>query len=142
MRKTASLIACFTLAAAAYAYAQSPNPSAPAPSGHTEAQHHHPLPAAAEDTSKQTLDDNSLSSQAFRDANARMHAAMDIKMTGDADLDFVRGMIAHHQGAVDMAKILLVYGKDDELRRLAQSIVKDQEREIAQMQAWLKKRGG
>lgn len=136
MRKTASLIACFTLAAAAYAYAQSPSQN-----GHTEAQHHHPLPAAAEDISKQTLDDNSPSSQAFRDANARMHAAMDLKMTGDADLDFVRGMIAHHQGAVDMAKILLVYGKDDEMRRLAQNIVKDQEREIAQMQAWLKKRG-
>ena len=78
------------------------------------------------------------STKAFEDANAKMHAGMSIAFTGDADIDFVRGMIAHHQGAVDMAEILLKYGKDDEMRKLAQSIIADQQREIAQMQAWLK----
>jgi Domain of unknown function (DUF305) len=78
------------------------------------------------------------STKAFEEANAKMHAGMSIAFTGDADIDFVRGMIAHHQGAVDMAEILLKFGKDDEMRKLAQSIIADQQREIAQMQGWLK----
>ena len=54
--------------------------------------------------------DTSASSQAFAGANAKMHGGMDITFTGNADVDFVRGMIAHHQGAIDMAKIELEYG--------------------------------
>lgn len=131
MWKAASLLACLILAAASFAYAQSSTPG-------SHGAHHQAAPAAGAHSAHDQPDgDNSPSSQAFREANARMHAAMDIKMTGDADLDFVRGMIAHHQGAVDMAKILLSYGKNKEMRRLAESIIADQEREIAQMQAWL-----
>jgi hypothetical protein len=85
--------------------------------------------------------DNSPASAAFRAANDRMHKGMDIAFTGDADADFVRGMIPHHQGAVDMAKIVLAFGKDAELRKLAQEIVAAQEKEIAFMQEWLKKSG-
>jgi uncharacterized protein (DUF305 family) len=48
-------------------------------------------------------------------------------------------MIPHHQGAIDMAKVELAHGKDAELRKMAQKIVDDQEKEIAQMQEWLKK---
>jgi uncharacterized protein (DUF305 family) len=58
-------------------------------------------------------------------------------MGGDADRDFVMMMIPHHQGAVDMAKALLLYGKDPELRNLAQQIVTDQQNEINIMTAWL-----
>lgn len=58
-------------------------------------------------------------------------------MTGDPDQDFVNMMIPHHQGAVDMAKTLLLYGKDPELRNLAQQIVTDQQNEINIMRAWL-----
>ena len=65
------------------------------------------------------------------DANARMHAGMDVPFTGDADKDFARMMIAHHQGAIDMATAELRYGKDQRLRRLAQGIIVEQQQEIA-----------
>lgn len=58
--------------------------------------------------------------------------------TGDPDHDFVTMMIPHHQGAVDMAKVLLLYGKDRELRKLAQRIIRNQRHEILVMKAWLK----
>ncbi len=71
----------------------------------------------------------------------KMHAGMMVGYTGDADVDFVKGMLPHHQGAVDMAKIELQYGKDPELRKLAEDIVKAQESEIAFMNSWLAKHG-
>jgi uncharacterized protein (DUF305 family) len=79
------------------------------------------------------------STAAYRAANDKMHAGMDIAYTGDADVDFMRGMIPHHQGAIDMAKIVLKHGKDPAIRKLAQDIIAAQEREIGEMQAWLKK---
>lgn len=83
--------------------------------------------------------DTGPSSLAFRGINAKMHAAMDIAFTGNADVDFVKGMIPHHEGAVDMAKTVLAFGKDLEVRKLAEEIVKAQESEIALMREWLKK---
>jgi uncharacterized protein (DUF305 family) len=50
-------------------------------------------------------------------------------------------MIPHHQGAVDMAKTVLAFGKDAEVRKLAEEIIRAQESEIALMQEWLKKNG-
>ncbi len=68
-----------------------------------------------------------------------MHEAMSaVKPTGDADIDFVEGMIPHHQGAIDMAKVVLEKGKDPEIKKLAEGIVKAQESEISMMQDWLK----
>ena len=83
--------------------------------------------------------DNSPSSLAFHGINMKMHKGMDIAFTGNADVDFVKGMIPHHEGAVDMAKTVLAFGKDPAIRTLAESIVKAQETEIAQMKAWLAK---
>lgn len=85
--------------------------------------------------------DQGPSSKAFAEANARMHAGMDLEFSGDADVDFVKGMIAHHQGAVEMAQIVLKYGKDEELRTLATQIIAAQEPEIKFMQEWLAKQG-
>jgi uncharacterized protein (DUF305 family) len=59
-------------------------------------------------------------------------------MTGDPDHDFAAMMIPHHQGAVDMAKAELLYGKDPVLRRLAQEIIVTQEQEIEVMRLRLK----
>jgi hypothetical protein len=83
--------------------------------------------------------DTGPASQAFRAINEKMHRGMDIAFTGDADVDFVRGMIPHHEGAVDMAKTVLAFGKDPEIRKLAEEIVRAQETEIAQMKGWLER---
>jgi len=85
--------------------------------------------------------DTGPASTAYAAANAKMHAAMDITFTGDADVDFVNGMIAHHQGAIDMAKIVIEHGKDADIRKLAEEIVAAQEGEIALMRDWLAKHG-
>jgi hypothetical protein len=69
----------------------------------------------------------------------KMHMAMGaIKRSGNADVDFVRLMLPHHQAAIDMAKTQLLYGKDAQMRRLAQEIITDQQSEIELMQRWLK----
>jgi hypothetical protein len=67
----------------------------------------------------------------------RMHAGMDAVPSGDADRDFMRMMIPHHQGAIDMALVLLKYGRDEKLKRLAQSIVVEQGLEITYMRTLL-----
>lgn len=75
----------------------------------------------------------------YKAAMDKMHSEMMAqKNTGDADIDFVRGMIPHHQAAIDMAKVLLEYGKDPKMRKLAESIIAAQEKEIAEMENWLK----
>jgi len=69
----------------------------------------------------------------------KMHGAMAaIAPSGATDVDFVRLMLPHHQAAIDMAKTQLLYGKDPQMRRLAQEIITDQQSEIELMQLWLK----
>ena len=71
----------------------------------------------------------------------KMHMAMEaVKRSGDSDVDFVRLMLPHHQAAIDMAKTQLLYGRDPQMRRLAQEIITDQQLEIELMQRWLKQR--
>ncbi|WID99155.1 DUF305 domain-containing protein [Bosea vestrisii] len=81
------------------------------------------------------------STKAYLAANDRMHKDMMVKFTGDADVDFMRGMIPHHQGAIEMAKIVLEHGKDPQVRKLAEEVIKAQDGEIAMMKKWLADRG-
>ncbi len=77
---------------------------------------------------------------ALKAANDKMHKDMDIAYTGDADIDFLRGMIAHHQGAIDMARVVITHGKDAKIRKLAQDIITAQDTEITMMKQWLSKK--
>lgn len=72
----------------------------------------------------------------------KMHVAVaSVESSGSSDADFVRLMLPHHQAAIDMARTQLLYGKDPQMRRLAQEIITDQQSEIELMHLWLKQRG-
>src|SRR5512133_3172734 len=66
-------------------------------------------------------------------AMTKMMAAMEITPSGDVDRDFVAMMVPHHQGAIDMALVELLYGRDEQFKRLAQEIIVTQQQEIAAM---------
>ena len=99
-----------------------------------------PFNARAEDSMK--MDHSKMPhdvTDIYAGAMDKMHKdMMAVKPTGDADVDFVRGMIPHHQGAIDMAKVVLKEGKDPEIKKLAEGIIEAQESEIKQMNDWLK----
>jgi uncharacterized protein (DUF305 family) len=83
------------------------------------------------------------STRAFKAADDKMMRDMSApEYTGDADKDFVAHMIPHHQGAIEMAQVELKYGKDPQLKHLAQNIIKAQHDEIAFMRRWQAKHGG
>jgi uncharacterized protein (DUF305 family) len=93
------------------------------------AQMNHDMAAAATDDP---------AAAGYQAAMDKMHRdMMAMQYTGNADADFVRAMIPHHQAAIDMAKVLLEYGKDPELRKLAQNVISAQEKEIEEMENWL-----
>ena len=68
----------------------------------------------------------------------KMMNDMAVKPTGDVDVDFVAMMVPHHQGAIDMAKVELQYGKDPMLKMMAQDIVTSQQKEMDEMKTWQK----
>jgi uncharacterized protein (DUF305 family) len=76
----------------------------------------------------------------FQKAMDKMHKDMMIKPSGSIDIDFLKAMIPHHQGVVDMSEELIKKSKDAELKAFAQKMIDDQKAEIKMMQDWLKKR--
>ena len=84
------------------------------------------LPAAAESVQAAFAAENAA-------AMDKMMTGMDVKPSGDVDHDFTAMMIPHHQGAIEMAQAELRYGRNEQLRRIAQEIIVDQQQEIAAM---------
>ena len=82
-------------------------------------------------------DGDAESTKAFKQADMKMMKDMAVPYTGDTDIDFRTKMIPHHQGAIDMAKVALQYAKDPATKAMAEAIIAAQEKEIAEMQAWL-----
>jgi uncharacterized protein (DUF305 family) len=76
----------------------------------------------------------------FQKAMDKMHKDMMIESSGNIDIDFLKGMIPHHQGAIDMSEELIKKSKDPELKAFAQKIIDAQKAEIKMMQDSLKKR--
>ncbi|WP_441708984.1 CopM family metallochaperone [Hyphomicrobium sp. 2TAF46] len=81
------------------------------------------------------------SSMALNGIMMKMQQDMAMTYTGNTDIDFVKGMIPHHQSAVDMARTVLAFGKDPDVKKMAEGVIKAQESEIAWMKEWLKKQG-
>lgn len=79
--------------------------------------------------------------RAFKAVHAGMMRSMAVPYTGDPDVDFRIQMIPHHQGAIDMARVAMDHAKDPWTRQLAEAVIVEQGREIAEMQAWLGRRG-
>ncbi len=84
---------------------------------------------------------DSASTKEYKATMMRMMQSMPMSFTGDADVDFMRQMKAHHQGAIDMAKVVLANGKDPAVKKLATEIVSAQEKEIKTIDQWLKAKG-
>ena len=85
-------------------------------------------------------DNDTTSTTGYKSAIMKMMQAMP-KFSGDADVDFMMQMRLHHQAAIDMANVALANGKDADAKKLAQDVVTAQEKEIATITAWLKKKG-
>lgn len=78
----------------------------------------------------------------LNESMAKMHSKMNAGLNEkDPDLSFVVGMLPHHEGAVEMAEIVLKYGEDEEIKKLAKAIIKAQAEEIKFMQEYLAKKG-
>ena len=83
---------------------------------------------------------DSAATRSFKEANERLHQAMNINWSDKADADFIRLMIAHSEGAVAMARIELDQGSNPEARALAEDMIRNRDAEILRMRIWLAQR--
>lgn len=126
---TGVLIATGALIATGVLFAISPTASALGPGGVEHASR-----------GKFTVSTNKPFDALMKEAMALMHRGMaSAKPTGDPDIDFCSVMVPHHEGAVNMARVLLLYGRDKAVRNFAQKIIANQTNEIRLMERLLKK---
>ncbi|OEZ63356.1 DUF305 domain-containing protein [Duganella sp. HH105] len=123
----------FRIAAAAGALALA---LAAPPAGAQEHSHHHGAAAPPVFVASTAKPFAALMDDAMAVMDAGMRQA---PMNGVSEHDFATMMIPHHQGAVDMAKALLLTTRDPVLRNLALGIIAEQQNEIKLMQAWLQR---
>jgi len=76
--------------------------------------------------------------QGYKQSMDTMNQAMMKPMTGNVDQDFAQMMIAHHQGAIDMARVEVQYGADPALKQMAQTVIDEQGKEIDALKQWQK----
>ncbi|KQP61617.1 DUF305 domain-containing protein [Methylobacterium sp. Leaf108] len=112
-----------------------------APAGGVPATHDadHDADMAKMIDAMKTSPGDTASTLAYKAADMAMMHDMHVPYTGDPDVDFRTHMIPHHQGAIAMAKVALQHAKDPQTKRLAEQIIADQDKEIAQMRDWLAK---
>lgn len=79
------------------------------------------------------------STKDFKRAHMNMMKEMHMEFTGNADVDFAKSMMRHHEGGIEMAKLQLKHGKDPEMRKMAEKLIKEQGQDTKEFQAWLKK---
>ena len=82
---------------------------------------------------------DSQSAKDFKQAHMNMMKDMNMEFTGNADVDFAKSMIKHHEGGIEMAKLQLKHGKDPEMRKMAEKVIKEQGQDNKEFEAWLKK---
>lgn len=134
---TALLLSGFVSAAAAQdskpmAMAATPLPAQCGQSADASADHKMP------DMGKMDMSGMDEAHKAYMAGMMKMHPAMmQGMMAKDPDVAFACGMIAHHQGAIDMAEVELKYGDNDEAKKMAQTIIDAQTKEIAEFTQWL-----
>ncbi|MBJ3762686.1 DUF305 domain-containing protein [Maribius pontilimi] len=128
-----ALALAFTIASLNLLYAQGETPPAPRPD---------PAASGAQMTDGPMADGHMAGMAQGDGAHGTMADGMGMTPTGDPDVDFARGMIVHHQGAIDMARTVLDSGSDPEIRELAEAIVAAQQAEIAFLTDWLDRHGG
>ena len=108
------------------------------PSGHPGHQTHH---GTSMPHSGHLSQGAAASTREYQVAHEQMMRNMALPYTGDPDVDFRVQMIPHHQGAIDMARVAMRHAEDPWTRQLAEAVIVEQQREIAEMQAWLARRG-
>lgn len=118
------------------------NPAIAERATHTYSAEHPHGPRAIGDAGAPSTAKNGSARSAYEASLAKMHHPMELGIKNpDPDAAFVLGMIPHHQGAIDMARIQLQYGTDPANRRLAEEIIASQQHEIQEMKAWLAAKG-
>lgn len=78
------------------------------------------------------------STKDFKQAHMNMMKDMNMEFTGNADVDFAKSMIKHHEGGIEMARLQLKHGKDPEMRKKAEKLIKEQGQDNKDFQAWQK----